>query len=127
MAQVLLFNFSGERRRRIRLLLIRLGIDCLEIQPKDFDRPLGALTGREGYDAPREKTEPFTGEMLVMDSLDNTRFHQLVDGLRRTRCPVPLKAIVTEHNLSWSPARLYRELAAEHAAMEARKGSIHGS
>ena len=126
MAKVYLFNLQGEKRRRVRLLLIRLGIPCLEIQPRDFNRTLGALSGREGYaELDEESLEPFTDEMLVMDDLSPDRFHALVDGLRQMRAVIPLKAVVTEHNLRWSPARLHRELRAEHEAMQAGKKSIH--
>ena len=34
--QVLLFNLTGEKRRRIRFLLIKLGLGCVEVPAKDF-------------------------------------------------------------------------------------------
>ena len=36
-----------------------------------------------------------------------------------------LKAVVTDTNVAWSSERLHRELAAEHAAMQRRRGSAH--
>ena len=45
-------------------------------------------------------------------------FHGLLDKLRSTGQTVRLKAVVTEHNSSWSAVRLHRELLAEAAAME---------
>ena len=106
MAQVLLFNIRGDKLRRIRTLSFKLGLRCVSVEPEDFSKTLGALCGRA----------------------DETpaQFHGLLDALRRERAAVALKAVVTASNSRWSAARLYRELSAEHEAMEKFKGkSIH--
>ena len=123
--QVLLFNLTGEKRRRIRFLLIKLGLGCVEVPAKDFGCTLGALSGREGFPKEPEAAEPFTGEMLVMDELNSAQFNAFIDGLHRVRCNVALKAIVTENNLQWTAARLYQELGAEHEALKATGKSVH--
>lgn len=128
MAQILLFNIPGEKLKRIRPLAFKLGIVCREIAPEDFSKTLVALCGRAGEAAADGVDETLTvgGEMLVMDSLSSAQFHALLDGLRRERAAVALKAVVTESNARWSAGRLYRELSAEHEAMEKLKGkSIH--
>ena len=128
MAQLLLFNIRGDKLRRIRMLSFKLGLRCLEVAPENFSKTLGALCGR-AEDIPAVDTDDapvFGGEMLVMDGLSSAQFHGLLDGLRRERAAVALKAVVTESNARWSAARLYRELSAEHEAMEKLKGkSIH--
>ena len=128
MAQILLFNIGADKLRRIRPLALRLGLGCRCVAPEDQARTLGALCGRV-EDIPADETDAspaFAGEMLVMDGLNSAQFHGLLDGLRRERAAVSLKAVVTETNLGWSAARLYRELSAEHEAMEKFKGkSIH--
>lgn len=128
MAQILLFNIGADKLRRIRPLALRLGLGCRCVEPEDFSLPLGALCGREGFETPaaEEGAAPFPAEMLVMDGLSAAQFHGLLDGLRRERAAVALKAVVTETNLAWSAARLERELAAEHEAMKKATGkSIH--
>lgn len=128
MAQILLFNIGADKLRRIRPLALRLGLGCRCVAPEDFSRPLGALCGREGFEAQagEESAAPFTAEMLVMDGLSPAQFHGLLDGLRRERATIALKAVVTEANLAWAAARLQRELAAEHEAMKKATGkSIH--
>ena len=127
MAQILLFNIGADKLRRIRPLALRLGIRCRSIAQEDYGKTLGALSGREGYEAAEDGAgTPFTAEMLVMDALSPAQFHGLLDGLRRERAPVALKAVVTESNLSWTAARLQRELSAEHEAMKKAAGkSIH--
>lgn len=128
MAQILLFNIHGDKLRRIRPLALRLGLGCRCVAPEDYSKTLGALCGRADEDASDGAAETLTvgGEMLVMDELSSAQFHGLLDGLRRERAAVALKAVVTDTNLGWSAARLYRELSAEHEAMEKLKGkSIH--
>ena len=63
---------------------------------------------------------PFFGEMLVLDGLDSQQFHGLLNGMQMLQATVAYKAVTTEHNLSWTASRLFRELEAEHAAMENR-------
>jgi len=128
MSQILLFHIHGDKLRKIRTLAFKLGLRCVEVAPEDFSKPLGALCGRSEA-APAERADEAIavgGEMLVMDGLSSAQFHGLLDGLRRERAAVALKAVVTESNARWSAAQLYRELSAEHEAMEKLKGkSIH--
>lgn len=131
MAQILLFNIGAGKLRSIRVLALRLGIGCRVVAPEDFSKTLGDISGREGFAVPAGEpadAAPFTGEMLVMDGLSSAQFHGLLDGLRRERAAVALKAVVTEQNLQWSAARLYRELSAEHEAMkQAKARSVHST
>ena len=124
MAQVLLFNIGGEKRKKLRFLLLRLGLEARDVPPEEFSLPIGTLCGRPvAADAEDGGEAPFTGEMLVMDALSPTQFRGLLDGLRRSRAAVALKAVVTEHNQLWPAARLYRELTAEHEAMKQAAGN----
>ena len=128
MPQILLFNIRGEKLRRIRFLAFKLSLGCRVVGPEDFSKTLGALCGRAGEEAAdiSDAGAAPDGEMLVMDSLSSAQFHALLDGLRRERAAVALKAVVTGSNARWSAGRLYRELSAEHEAMEKLKGkSIH--
>lgn len=132
MAQVLLFNITGEKRKKIRFLLLKLGIPLREVPAEDCGRRLGELAGREGFapetapEVPAEDAAPFREEMLVMDALEQRQFHALLDGLRRDRASVALKAVLTEHNVHWTAARLRRELAAENEALRRAAGkSVH--
>ncbi len=117
MAKVLLFNIHGEKRLKILFLLIRLGLACREVSPAEQGKTIGELTETEtnGVSAQHAVPKaPFPDEMLVMDGLDAGQFHGLLDGLRRERIPVALKAVVTEQNLSWTAAELHDALLEEH-------------
>ena len=127
MAEVYLYNIrERERLMKTRLVLYRLGLGGREIPPEDFAHPIGYLAGLEGYEASAETPEPFDGEMLVMNGLSSAQFGAFLNGLRQSGVSVALKAVVTEHNVAWSSSRLYRELSAEHLAMQkAAKRPVH--
>jgi len=113
MTRILLYNIPAEKAGLIRIAAYRLGLSCVSVPPEDFGRALGDLLGLPGYAADSE-AEPFADEMLVMEELSSG----LLDELRRLGATVPLKAVVTEHNVSWSASRLCREVRAEHEAMQ---------
>lgn len=122
MSKVLLFNIQGEKRERIRFLLLRLGIACREIVPAEQGKTIGALTERKNVPvSAAAPNAPFTDEMLVMDDLSSEQFHGLLSGLRSNNTPVSLKAVVTEYNLTWTAAALHDALLEEHQRMTQNK------
>jgi hypothetical protein len=124
MARVLLYNFRNEaRRKKVKALLFRLALPSREVEPEEQGYPLGILLGEPGEMPGEAAEEPFTEEMLVMPGLAPRQFHGLADGLRQQGVLVPLKAVVTPHNIQWTSARLHRELSAEHAAMSGKNAA----
>ncbi len=118
MAKVLLFNITGEKKKKLQFLLMQYGLAPIECAPGDCNRPLGRLLGREGQFPPPTMAAPFLDEMLVLDGLNPQQFQGLLNGMQMLQAQVIYKAVTTEYNLSWTPARLYRELVAEHNAMQ---------
>ncbi len=114
MTRIFLFNIAPEKAMRIRLAALRLGLQPVEVAPADFSLPLGALLAGD-FAAPRAEEESFEEEMLVMEQLSSP----LLEAMRAGGAAVALKAVVTEHNRSWSAARLCSELRLEHEAMRA--------
>ena len=130
MKGVLLYNISADKLKKIRVILLRLGLQGRVITPEEFSLPVGHLAGIEGL-SPAEAAleaaeETFREEMLVMCDLPSPVFSAFLNALRQNRCPVALKAVLTEINAGWSSVRLHRELAAEHEAMKQAAKSVHG-
>ena len=127
MATVLLYNIEdSEKRLCILLELARLGATAREVGPGELTHPLGYLLGLEGYlPGPPGQAAPFADEMLVMDGLRGTELNRFLDALRGRGASVALKAVVTEHNRSWSSLKLHRELEKEHRLLSAGKKSAH--
>lgn len=120
MAKALLFNITGGKRKKLGFLLMQYGITAVDGGPGDHNKPLSRLLGKEGYPASPALDAPFFDEMLVLDDLNAQQFHGLLNGMQMLQAPVTYKAVTTEHNLGWTPAKLYRELVAEHEAMNRR-------
>ena len=111
---------EGEKRRRIRVALLRLGIPLRDVSPGEFGHPLGYLAGLEGFSPAEEPpAESFSEEMLVLCGLPQKKFNALLDALRASRASVALKAVLTETNAGWDSLELYRAIRAEHESMSA--------
>ena len=127
MAKVLLYNFTDEKRRRaVKALLLRFAIPCREVSPEAQAYSIGTLLERNDLPLPEnqsEEIEPFSDEMLVMQALSPRQFNGLLDGMRQGGVWVPLKAVVTPHNIGWSSRRLYGELRMEQEALRAGGGA----
>ena len=118
MAKALLFNFSGEKKKKLSFLLMQYGITAIEGAAGDANRPIGAILGKDGRFPLPNMDPPFFEEMLVLDDLDPRQFHGLLNGMQMIQASVPYKAVTTDNNLSWTPSRLCRELVAEHEALK---------
>ena len=128
MAEILVYNIKDEQKLTgIRLCALKQGAETVVVSPEDFSKPLKSVLGLESVsssdaDAPEKL---FEGEMLVMHALDNRQFNSFLDSLRSFDISVPLKAVVTDTNISWSSEKLYRELSSERKAISAWHKSVH--
>ena len=117
MAKALLFNITGDKKKKLQFLLMQFGITAVEGGAGDCSRALGQLLGREGQFPAPTMDVPFSDEMLVLDDLDPQQFHGLLNGMQMLQAQVIYKAVTTEHNIGWTPSRLHMELVAEHEAI----------
>ena len=128
MAEILVYNIKDEQKLTgIRLCALKQGAETVVVSPEDFSKPLKSVLGLESVsssdsDAPEKQ---FEGEMLVMHALDNRQFNSFLDSLRSFDISVPLKAVVTDTNISWSSEKLHRELSSERKAISAGHKSVH--
>ena len=129
MKGVLLYNISADKLKKIRVILLRLGLQGRVVTAEEFALPVGQLAGLEDFSpaetAQADAGEAFREEMLVMCDLPSPLFSAFLNALRQNRCTVALKAVLTESNAGWSSERLHRELAAEHEAMRNAAKSVH--
>ena len=89
------------------------------VQPEEAGASVGALAELPGAaQTGKGSAVPFEDEMLVLCNVPRDAFHSFLALLRARNVPVTLKAVVTEHNASWSFARLHENLVEEHAAMQ---------
>ena len=117
MAQALLFNITGDKKKKLQFLLMQYGVTAREAGPGDHAQPLGKLLGKKGVFPSSTLDAPFFDEVLVLDGLDPQQFHGLLNGMQMLQAQVIYKAVTTEHNIGWTPSRLHMELVAEHEAI----------
>ena len=127
MVNLLLYNIaSPEKLRKIQILAIRLGFRTRVVRQEEFALPIGALVELPGAEALESGDgTPFLDEMLVLCGVSAQAFQAFLSGLRTQKTPVALKAMTTEHNVSWSSSKLHGELAAEHENMKKVQKTIH--
>lgn len=121
-AAVLLYNLDGsERARKIKFVLIRMGVRIKNVKQEDYLKPIGALAGITGiesgdsvYDGPG-----FTEEMLVMKGFSDSQIDEMILRFRKEKLEkVDLKAVLTETNKTWDSITLYENLREEHEQMK---------
>ena len=122
MKGVLLYNISADKLKKIRVILLRLGLQGRVVTAEEFALPVGQLAGLEDFSpaetAQADAGEAFREEMLVMCGLSSAQFSGFLNALRQNRCGVALKAVLTETNAAWSSVQLQRELRREHEALQ---------
>lgn len=121
MAQTLLtFSLNTEKAAIIRKICEPLGIAQIDVQAKDCAQKLGHLAGIKGF--PRERAAytgaPFPSEMIVFSGMNSDRVDAFLDAYKKTGLPpIPLKVVVTSHNVFWTADALFRELLREHMSL----------
>lgn len=122
-AMVLAFNLKDGDLMRIRALSQPLGLRVKAVPPESFATPIGAMLGLPVAPsrAPVE-SGGFSDPMLLMCGLDEAQFNGFLRLMKGPGLPrVPLKAVLTPHNVGWNALQLHEELAREHAAMSRRE------
>lgn len=121
--RLLLYGLDREQEEKTAKLAQTFSIEVRSVEDEDLDRQVGALVGFPGFDQNwREKDRPSPPESacMVMAGLTSKDVDRLLAGLNREEISIPLKAVVTAANQSWSFAQLMVELARERAAMSHR-------
>lgn len=132
---ILAVNFTPERLKQLKLLALLTKSQIKEVTAAEMDETVGkvlGLTDEEVADiaAMKEETEektvehkpeedsqlpPVTKEAIVLCGFTHQNVNLLLDGIRRGRLKnVPLKAMVTPTNISWSIHTILQELNKEH-------------
>ena len=133
---VLLYNLDNDKGRKIRVILIQLGMKIRNVKKEEFGEPVGELIGlgisetsgkvQAATDAALRSQEApgtldFDDEMMVLHGFTNDRLDELLARMRKARIErVALKAIITPTNRTWSGRELYAELKKEHEALSGK-------
>lgn len=123
---VLIYNIRNtDKLRQLKVSLLKLGVRARIIESKDFNQPIGSLLKIPGIQ-PVEgnyKGPGFDEEMLILHNFTNQRLDELLMQLRKDKVErIPLKAVITPTNQTWTSVDLFTEIRKEHELMSQRKG-----
>jgi len=113
--QPVLLGIGLEKGKEMRLSMIAmsLGIRFRPVLESEYGLPLGELAG-DPVPAGKQQNLPVDGEMIVMAHMTEQQTDALLHAIRTGGMPpIPLKAVLTPTNRSWSCGRLYQELKKE--------------
>lgn len=121
--KLLLYGLTPEQTNKMEMLAQSLFMEACPLEEESLDRQVGALAGFPGFDRDwRAKERPALPQeaCMVMAGLSSKELDGLLAGMKREGIIIPLKAVVTAANQSWSLARLMAELDKERAALQHR-------
>lgn len=114
---ILTFGLVKEKLNAVRKTALKNGIQVKEVSQKDYCQKLGTLAGIQGFSKENATYEgaEFPLEMMVFSGMDSSKIDTfLADYKKACVPPVPLKAIITPHNIFWTVEMLFNELKKEH-------------
>lgn len=117
---VLLYNVPDEKSRKLRMLMVRMGMRFRVVDPSDYDKPVGVLAGIKDatLENPEAEVQVFEDEMMVMRGFSSSRLDAFLQGMRKAGIErIDYKAIVTPTNMRWNSWQLYLEIKQEHEEM----------
>lgn len=121
---VLLYNLNNEKGRKIRFLLVRMGMRIRVVEKEDYGKPLGVLAGMKDVTLEDENApvEDFDDEMMVLHRFTDKRLDAFLQAMRKEGIErVDLKAILTPTNCRWNSWQLFQEIQEEHRTMTGGK------
>lgn len=126
---VMLYGLTGDKREKTVKTAKQRGLPVREILPEQLGETLGYLAGYMGFE-PSKGQGPAAlpgGECMVLAGLEERELHSFLDDLRLSGVDIPLKAVVTGPNQSWTFAQLMEELGREREAIRQAQGKARTS
>ncbi len=114
----LLYNLTGDRLRRVKGLLVFMGVHVRLVDRVEYNQKVGALAGLQQPEA----LEPYSGtafqdEMMVL-RLTPARVNAVIQRFQKHGVALPaLTAVLTASNAQWDSTALADELGKEREAL----------
>ena len=124
-ATVLCYNLKGTTKgRKIGMIFGFLGYKVRHVEKEEYLLPVGEVAGGKTETVESAMTNEMSGteelfcdEMLVMCPENERMLDQALMRMRKEKVQVPLKAVLTETNQSWTSVALHDEIMREHEKM----------
>ncbi len=116
---VLMYNCSGEEFSKLKQIFAMLRLRMRPVEPDRYHVSLDELSHGAGDTA--EPTAALPESMLVFCGMGQALLNQVLEIIRVSKLPpIPLKAVLTDSNRSWTTMQLYEELLKEREAIAAQ-------
>lgn len=115
--KILAFELAEEKRVKFEKLCNELEINVIYISSEYYEQKLGALAAIKGFRMTkiRSREKPFNIEMIVLSGLNSDDVDTFLKEYKKSGLePIPLRAMLTPHNIHWTPKKLHKELMIEH-------------
>lgn len=130
LAFILCYTEEDRKWEQIEALCSRLGCGARRLCAADIERRVGVLAGMkagelQGVQEKRKAPAVYhQAEILVFVAFSEEKLDLFLRAYRQAGiAPIPLKAVLTPHNCSWSVYELTQELMREHIAMMERRNT----
>ena len=121
--QVLLFNIEKRKSIEIKNLCRKMNVGYTDVDKFDYGYRLGYLLNIDDNSVKAEGDD-FSGEMMLLVDFNNGMLDLFLSLLRKKKCTVALKAVLTDTNKNFTSYELFSEISKEHEAMS-RGESYH--
>lgn len=116
-----LYCIDDEKAAVIEKVFAPMGISVKSVDKDEYNMPLSALVfGICKANEQNDTADTIDEAMMILHGLDRNLLDKAVTALRKNDLIIPLKAITTPTNLSWSSVKVFDNLKAEREAF--RKG-----
>lgn len=117
---VLLYNLNNDKGRKLRFVMVRMGMRIRVVNKEEYGLPVGILAGMKEVVPEKEDSDiqDFQDEMMIMKGFTDGRLDQFLKAMRKDGIEkVNYKAVLTPTNCRWNSWQLYQELRKEHETM----------
>ncbi len=121
--QVLLYNIEKRKSIEIKNLCRKMNVGYTDVDKSDYGYRLGYLLNIDDNSVKAEGDD-FSGEMMLLVDFNNGMMDLFLSLLRKKKCTVALKAVLTDTNKNFTSYELFSEISKEHEAMS-RGESYH--
>ena len=123
MAEIFMYNLKGKKAIEIKNICRTLYIEYREIDESEYSYKMSYLLKMNDNNEKGESGD-INDEMLYLIGFNDGLLNIFLKLSRSKKCSVTLKAVMTETNVNYTSYELYKEISAEHKAMQSGN-SIH--
>lgn len=113
---LLIINIESAEKEALSEIMAAHSGEVKEALSDQGGEKLGYLLGFNGFEASGEKAE-VTQRAAVFSGVDGKELNEILAAMRERGIKIPLKAVCTSHNQSWTLKALCEELEQEHRYM----------